>query len=111
MSAPPLTYFIRQATGAERGANNPREEVAGMITVKHVYEIAKIKSHDSRYDCVPIQKIFQEVCRSARSCGVRVVHRLDEKEYAAFIEERKEIVKQQLLELEEKRQARMLRTT
>lgn len=111
MSAPPLTYFIRQAAGAERGAMNPKEEMAGMISVKHVYEIARIKSHDSRYDCVPMEKIFQQVCRAARSCGVKVVHRMDEREYAEFLEQRKELVKQQLLELDEKRQARMLRTT
>lgn len=111
MMAPPLTYFIRQAAGAERGANNPRAEISGKITVKHVYEIAKIKSNDAIYDCVPIEKIFNDVLKAARSCGVKVVHRLDEKEYAEFLEERKEIVKQQLLELEEKRQARMLRTT
>lgn len=105
-----MTYFLRQAAGAERGAVNPRNEVAGKITVKHVYEIAKIKSQDPIYDCVPIQKICEDVIKYARTCGIKVVHRLDEKEYSEFLEERKKIVQQQLQEIEEKRQARMLRT-
>lgn len=110
MMSPPLSYFIRQAAGAERGAMNARDEVAGYITVKHVYEIAKIKSQDVIYDCVDIKEVFQDVMRAARSLGVKVVHRIDSKEYQEFLEKRKETVKQQLLELEEKRQARMLRT-
>ncbi|KAI1302416.1 39S ribosomal protein L11, mitochondrial [Halotydeus destructor] len=111
MNTPPLTYFIRQASGAERGAMNPRQELAGMITVKHVYEIAKIKASDPKYDCVSLQDICADVLSAARSCGVKVVHRLDEKEYAEFLEQRKEVIQEQLAELEEKRQARMLRTT
>lgn len=90
---------------------NPREEVAGKITIKHVYEIAKLKQNDDKYDCVPLEKICEDVLEAARSCGVQVVHRLDEIDYAQFLEERKKTVDQQLAELEEKRQARMLRTT
>ena len=89
---------------------NPRTEVAGKITVKHIYEIAKIKSHDSIFDCVPIEKICQEVIKAATTCGIKVVHRLDEKEYQEFLDERMRIVEKQLQEIEEKRQARMLRT-
>lgn len=90
---------------------NPREEVAGKITIKHVYEIAKLKQNDDRYDCVPLQKICEDVLKAARSCGVQVVHRLDDTEYGEFLEERKKLIEQQLAQLEEKRQARMLRTT
>lgn len=89
---------------------NPRNEVAGKITVKHVYEIAKLKANDEKYDCVDIKLICKDVLTAARSCGIQVVHRLDEQEYGEFLEERKKLVAQQLVELEEKRQARMLRT-
>jgi large subunit ribosomal protein L11 len=89
---------------------NAKEEIAGYITVKHVYEIAKIKSNDIIYDCVDMKDIFSDVLKSARSMGIKVVHRMDAKEYQEFLEKRKETVKQQLLQLEEIRQARMLRT-
>lgn len=107
---PPLTYFIRQASGCERGANNPSKETAGYLTVKHVYEIAKVKSKDPIYDCVPLKKICEDIIESAKTCGIKVVYNLDEEEYRQFLEERKRIVEQQLKELDDKRQAKMLRT-
>lgn len=110
MISPPISYFIRQAAGAERGAMDPSKEIAGYLTVKHIYEIAKIKSNDYTYECVDIKDIFRDVMKSARSLGVKVVHRMDYKEYQEFLDNRKETVKEQLKELEEKRQARMLRT-
>jgi len=101
MSNPPISYFLRQASGCERGSMNPRNEICGKITVKHIYEIAKIKSQDELYECVDMKQIFQEVLNRAWTMGLKVVHRLDEKDYAEFLEERKKIVQQQLLELEE----------
>lgn len=111
MHEPPISYFIRQAAGCQRGAMDFRKEIAGYMTVKHVYEIAKVKSRDLRYDCVPLEKICQEIIDLARRMGVRVVHKLDPKEYSEFLEERKKIVAQQIAQLEEKRQEKMLRTT
>lgn len=109
MSNPPITYFLRQAAGAERGSANPDKEVAGMVTVKHVYEIAKIKSQDAYYENVPMEKIFQEVVVRALQMGVKIVHKLDGKEYAEFLEKRRLEVEEELKKLEEERQARLLR--
>ena len=80
-----------------------------MISIKHAYEIAVIKSEDVIYDCVPLKDIVKEVIEVARTMGIKVVHRLDPIEYAEFLRQRKVIVAKQLQELEEKRQARMLR--
>jgi large subunit ribosomal protein L11 len=92
---------------------NPEDltDCAGKITIKHVYEIAKMKQNDPKYDCVPLSKICEDVIDAAHSCGVEVVHRLDVAQYAEFLVEREKVVAKQLAELEEKRQARMLRTT
>lgn len=46
----------------------------------------------------------------ARTCGIKVVRDLDPTEYAQFLEERKVIVEEQRRELQEKREAKMLRT-
>lgn len=111
ISNPPLPFFVRQAAGVVRGAMNPREEICGKITVKHVYEIAKLKQNDFQFDCMPLEDVCKEVIRTARSIGIEVVHRLDPKDYEAFLAERKVVNDKQLAELEEKRQAKMLRTT
>ena len=41
---PPSAYFLKQAAGIEKGADKPGKEVAGKVTLKHIYEIAQIKS-------------------------------------------------------------------
>lgn len=43
---PPATFFLKQAAGIQRGTMTPGREVAGMITLKHLYEIAAIKIQD-----------------------------------------------------------------
>ena len=40
---PPTTYFIKKASGLQKGSNAPGHESAGRVSVKYVYEIAKIK--------------------------------------------------------------------
>ena len=42
--------------------------------------------------------------------GVHTVYKLDEKEYAEFLEKRREELAQQLKLLDDKRQSKMLRT-
>ncbi|XP_064485826.1 large ribosomal subunit protein uL11m-like [Ornithodoros turicata] len=110
MLNPPIPYYVMQAAGITRGATHHNQETAGMISVKHLYEIAKIKSQDSIYDCVPIQDICKIVMKYANLCGIKVVKHLNAEEYSKFREERQLVVEQQLAQLEEKRQAKLLRT-
>lgn len=44
--SPPATFLLKQAAGIQRGAMFPKKEVAGKITLKHLYEIAMIKLQD-----------------------------------------------------------------
>lgn len=46
----------------------------------------------------------------ARTCGIQIVRNLDVEEYQQFLEERKLVVDQQRKELQEAREAKMLRT-
>ena len=40
---PPTTYFIKKASGLTKGSATPGHESAGRVSVKYIYEIAKIK--------------------------------------------------------------------
>ncbi|OQR66530.1 39S ribosomal protein L11 [Tropilaelaps mercedesae] len=111
MLSPPLSYFVKQAAGIDRGAMMNGQEVAALMSLKHVYEIAKIKSRDSLYDCVPMKKICYDVIRAAYQCGIKVVPRLTAAEIATLQDERKEVVEAQIQQIQEKRQARLLRST
>lgn len=111
LSAPPINYLLKQATGAERGAMDPKSgEIAGKLTLKHVYEIAKVKSKDEWYDCVPLEKICQEIIDEARYMGFEVVKSLTEDEYAEFLKYREGVIKEQVKLIEERRQNRIQRT-
>ncbi|KAJ9589910.1 hypothetical protein L9F63_016971 [Diploptera punctata] len=110
MHKPPASFFLKQAAGIHKGAIEGAGEITGMITLKHVYEIAKIKSEDPPLECVPLQDICNMVIGTARTCGIKIVKELDPKEYGEFLEERKLIVARQRKELDEKKESRMLRT-
>lgn len=43
---PPAAFFLKQAAGIQKGAMSPGKEIAGKITLKHLYEIAAIKIQD-----------------------------------------------------------------
>jgi len=109
MSSPPWSYFIMQAAGIDRGAMDKETQVAGYITRKHVYEIAKIKSKDEYWQEFDLEEICHHVCDYAYDCGVHVVDHIDPEEYGKFLKERAEIVRQELEEIQAAKEAKLLR--
>lgn len=57
--SPPATFLLKQAAGIQKAAMFPGGEVAGKITLKHLYEIATIKLEDP-----PNALLTLEVCQS-----------------------------------------------
>ncbi|KAL1460983.1 hypothetical protein WDU94_012917 [Cyamophila willieti] len=108
---PRTSYYLKQAAGIDRAAMYPGREVAGKITLKHVYEIAKIKSEDPCFECEPLEIICKKIIGTAKALGVEVVRDLDPEEYQQFLAERQEVVEQQKKELQEAKEAKMLRTS
>lgn len=80
------------------------------MTLKHVYEIAKIKQQDPTLEVKSLEEICQMIVGIAKSCGIEVVKELNPKEYGQFLIERKVIEEQQKKELQEKKEAKLLRT-
>ncbi|XP_052823466.1 39S ribosomal protein L11, mitochondrial isoform X2 [Octopus bimaculoides] len=107
--SPPTTFFLKQAAGIEKAAMVGGDEVSGKLTLKHIYEIAKIKSEDPAFLGQTLQNICKGLIGTCRSCGIKVVHSLDVEEYTAFLEERHAFVKAEEERLEELKQAKMLR--
>lgn len=91
---PPLSYYLKQAAGVQRGAMGGRllyinfhyywfvdyknyvvftgPEICGKVTLKQVYEIGLIKQQDPPLRFLPIQKICYDIIGSARSIGIQV---------------------------------------
>lgn len=88
----------------------PGKEIAGKITLRHVYEIAQIKIQDPPNALLSMEQMCNMLIGIARSVGIQVVDELTPEDYKIFLEERKQIVEDQKRELQEKREAKMLRT-
>lgn len=106
---PPATYFLKQAAGIARAAMEPGREVAGRITHRHLYEIAKIKMEDPCNALLTLKQMCDCLVGVARSCGIEIVRNLDAEEYQRFLDERRIIVDQQKAALDEIRSAKSLK--
>uniref|UniRef100_G1DGC2 Large ribosomal subunit protein uL11m n=1 Tax=Capra hircus TaxID=9925 RepID=G1DGC2_CAPHI len=87
---PTVSYFLKAAAGIEKGARNTGKEVAGPVTLKHVYEIARVKARDDAFALqdLPQSSVVRSIIGRARALGIRVVKDLSSEELAAFQKER-----------------------
>lgn len=106
---PPATYYLKQAAGISRAAMEPGREVAGRITHRHLYEIAKIKIQDPCNALLTLKQMCDCLVGIARSCGIEIVRHLDADEYRRFLDGRRIVVDQQKAALEELRLAKTLK--
>lgn len=72
-STPTVSHFLKQATGIEKGSAKPGTDIVATVSLKHVYEIAKIKFTDEHMKGLSLESIARSVVGSARSLGIRVV--------------------------------------
>lgn len=77
MNHPPFSYLIKQAAGIQRGAMVPMREVAGKITRKQVYEIAKLKSEDSLWQMKDLEVLCKHVIDEAFTIGIIVSNNIN----------------------------------
>ena len=71
-TSPPTSYFLKAAAGIKKGAAKPGHEVAGTVSMKHVYEIALVKAKDPAFEGVPLESVCKTVAGSARSLGIKI---------------------------------------
>ncbi|KAK2891226.1 hypothetical protein Q8A67_013869 [Cirrhinus molitorella] len=92
---PTVSYFLKQAAGIEKGAGKTGHEIAGMVTVRAVFEIAQVKSQDDSFKLrdTSMQNVVKSIIGSARSLGIKVVNDLSPEEYGEFLREREERLK------------------
>jgi large subunit ribosomal protein L11 len=73
MKTPPTAYFLKKAAGVDKGSGKPGHEWAGTVSLKHVYEIAKIKAKDDHLKHLKLEAIANSVAGVARTLGIKVV--------------------------------------
>ena len=76
---PPTAHLLLNAAGVKerkgkvRGAMQPGRESVGEVSLKHIYEIAKIKATDEHMKHLKLESIARTVVGTARTLGVQVV--------------------------------------
>ncbi|KAJ0425533.1 ribosomal protein L11, N-terminal domain-containing protein [Aspergillus carlsbadensis] len=79
LRTPTTTYLLLEAAKVEprkgrvRGAQNPGHETVGTVSLKHVYEIAKIKQSETRLSGLNLEGLCKSVVAQAKSAGIKVV--------------------------------------
>ncbi|KAH9904089.1 ribosomal protein L11 [Xylariomycetidae sp. FL2044] len=77
---PQTSWLLRNAAdlptgkkGKRKAASKPGHEVVGTISLKHVYEIAKIKQTELRLSGLSLEGLCKSVIFQAKSMGIAVV--------------------------------------
>lgn len=52
---------------------NPGHDVCGKISLKHVYEIAKLKHTETRLSGLSLEGLCKSVMSQAKSIGIQVI--------------------------------------
>ncbi|THG98557.1 hypothetical protein EW026_g3650 [Hermanssonia centrifuga] len=73
IKTPPTSYFLKKAAGIEKGTGKPGHGVAGTVSLKHIYEIAKIKARDDNVKHLRLEAIARTIVGTAKTLGVQVV--------------------------------------
>ncbi|KAM9510653.1 large ribosomal subunit protein uL11m [Guaruba guarouba] len=89
---PPSSYFLKAVAGVEKGATRPGHEEVGVVSLKHLYEVALVKQQDPAVALrgTSLPQLVTALVGSARSLGLRVVPRLTAEECAEFQRQRQE---------------------
>ncbi|XP_071657541.1 large ribosomal subunit protein uL11m [Patagioenas fasciata] len=72
---PPTSYFLKALAGIQKGAARPGHEEVGVVSLKQLYEVAKVKVKDPALATrgVTPQLLLGALLGSARSLGLRVL--------------------------------------
>lgn len=73
MKSPPTSWLIMKAANVSKGSDKATHNIVGQISLKHVYEIAKIKKTDERHKNVDLKSICGAIILTATAVGVEVV--------------------------------------
>lgn len=69
---PRTSWLLMQCAGIEKGSDKPGQEIAGEVSMKHIYEIAKIKQTDEHLNHIELPSLCRSIISSAKSIGVAV---------------------------------------
>jgi len=79
-----LIRFLKRCAGVEKGSARPGHAMIGRVSMKQIYEIAKVKQEDAHLAHMPLDALCKSVMGTARSMGFEVVDGRDSEVLAPF---------------------------
>lgn len=73
MKSPPTSWLLMKAAGVTQGSGEATKKIVGEVSLKHIYEIAKIKKTDERHKEIELQSICGAIILTATAIGINVV--------------------------------------
>jgi large subunit ribosomal protein L11 len=68
---PTTAHMLKLAAGIPKGTRTPGKEFVGEISLKKIYEIAKVKQQDQSH--VTLEGMVSQICANAHNIGLKVV--------------------------------------
>ncbi|KAH0871693.1 LOW QUALITY PROTEIN: hypothetical protein HID58_078715 [Brassica napus] len=66
-----------KAAGVDKGSTRPGHLTVTTLSVRHVYEIAKVKQTDPFCQYMPLESICKSIIGTANSMGIKIVQDLE----------------------------------
>ncbi|OQS05966.1 50S ribosomal protein L11 [Thraustotheca clavata] len=73
IKTPPTTWFLKKAAQITSGSDLTGQKEVGAVTLRHIYEIAKVKQQDELLDYIELPSLCKSIIGTAKSMGLRVV--------------------------------------
>ncbi|KAL0274233.1 UNVERIFIED_CONTAM: hypothetical protein PYX00_006704 [Menopon gallinae] len=106
---PGMPYYLLKAAGV----TTPQiyKGQSGQITIKHIYEIAKILHEDpySYYQIHELHDVCKQVARKAYKLGIKVVKEIDPVSYGEYLKNKKMYLDKKEAEQVARMEAKLLR--
>lgn len=75
LRTPPTTFLLMRAAGITKGSGTQGSggKPAGKVSLKHIYEIAKVKCGDEGLGVLGLERVAKGILGTAKTMGVEVI--------------------------------------
>ncbi|KAJ0096966.1 hypothetical protein Patl1_29286 [Pistacia atlantica] len=69
VKSPSVTWYLKKVAGIESGSGRPGHVVASTLSLKHIYEIAKVKQSDPYCQYMSLESICKSIIGDCQQYG------------------------------------------
>ena len=73
VKSPSVSWFLKKAAGIETASSRPGHNAVSSLTLRHVYEIAKLKQSDPFCKHMSMEALCKSIIGTANSMGIEIV--------------------------------------